>query len=221
MTRILLTRHLAISLLALVLAGCTTPSAVRTPDKPSRPPENPRQDLVYDLLEEARVAFASNRLTTPNEDNAYFRYLQVLAIDPDNAAAEDGINAIVEQYLSWAIDNAREGRFSKAANYVGKASSVDPEHPNIAPVIRLINDSRQQGDRTFRLDRTALRNRAVDPDTFEAIVQEILRGESFVIIRAPDDASGRWLYQQLNNLTSTRVQASLEIGIPPAVIVTH
>lgn len=59
---------------------------------------------IFSLLAKAEAAFAEDRLTTPLDDNAYLRYLQVLSIDPDSEKANQGIANIVEKYLAWSIE---------------------------------------------------------------------------------------------------------------------
>ena len=72
-----------------------------------------------------------SRLTTPIEDNAYYRYLQVLAIDPTNEDANTGISNIVEEYLDWSLESVANRNFRAATNYLNTARSVDDTHPNI------------------------------------------------------------------------------------------
>lgn len=214
-------------LLTALLGGCSTtppdtpPEPVETPPESAPAAQPPQPEVVGSLLTEARTAFRKHRFTTPADDNAYDRYRKVLAMDPGNPEAENGIGAIVEQYLLRARETAGQGRYDAASHYLDKATSIDPEHPNIPPLSRMIKDAKGAREKVFVLDRGQLVTRRVDESVLEAIVREILDGDSFVAIRAPDDASGRWIYQTLNRLTSTRVQASLEIGNPPAVTVTH
>ena len=47
---------------------------------------------------------------------------------------------------------------------------------------------------------------------------EAKREGILTVIMAPDDASGRWIYQVMNAAPPrVRLRASLEIGLPPSV----
>ena len=201
---------------ALLLTACAA-------DPLPEPGTFEAERLIRRLLAEAQLAFEARRLTSPRRSNALQRYRQVLSLDPGNTHARNGINIIVEQYLTWAILDAEEGNYSAAFSYIRHASAVDPEHLNIPAVRQKIERQRSNRERVFRLERHRLNERMVASDTLEAIVAEILKGGAFVVIRAPDDESGRWLYQRLNSMTSSRIEASLEVepGLRPIVIVTR
>jgi hypothetical protein len=170
------------------------------------------------LADEARLA---NRLTTPEEDNAYLHYLTVLSIDPGNASAIDGINGIIEQYLSWALEVADEGRYRRARQYVARARAIDEQHPNIQPVLNMIGERENRITVSFDLDRMAVRSRQSGRLPLEKIARLIQRYGSFVTIRATDDASGRWLYQQLNDQVSFRIEARFVIDSVVVIELAH
>lgn len=88
------------------------------------------QVKVAGLLNEAKFAFAANRLTTPLNDNAFNRYQAVLFLDADNEAAKAGIGFIVERYLRFA-----ENSKSPAGRnlYLSKAQWVAESQPELAP----------------------------------------------------------------------------------------
>lgn len=85
-------------------------------------------------LEAAETAIAALRLTTPAENNAYRHYQAVLALDPENAEAEAGIQRIVDLYV-WLIEKAiAERRFRRAAIYLARAEAVSPNAPSLQKV---------------------------------------------------------------------------------------
>ncbi len=109
-------------------------------------PESARRE-IQQLLREAGKAFANDHLTTPVDDNAWYRYLRVLTLDPDNPSALQGINDIVEKYLSWAIQDIEAGYLHKAHNYLAKVNAIDDTHPNLAAVQKRLaeqENTRQQ-----------------------------------------------------------------------------
>ena len=208
----LFVRHLVGASLILLLTACAIEP---------RPGSARAERLIARLLVEAQHAFERKRLTTPVSDNAHQRYLRILSLDPENEQAKEGINTIVEQYLSWAMESAKKNRHASAANYLRRANTVDPEHPNILPATHKVNKKRAMREEVFQLDPKQLRNREVDGKVLKAIVKEMLSGDTFVVIRAPDDASGRWLYQLLNTRVPYRVQASYEASAAPAILVSR
>lgn len=196
----------------LVVSGCTTQQPV-TED----PPADHNALRIAERLELAENARRSNRLTTPEDDNAYLHYLSVLALDPDNALARDGINSLIEQYLAWARDVAEEGRYRQARQYVARARAIDESHPNLAPVLKMIDERERRITVRYDLNRQAVRMRLADQIRFDQMAGQIERSKAFVTIRAPDDATGRWIYQQLNERVSFRIEASFLIDGAPAV----
>lgn len=210
------TQHLVILLLLTLVSGCAS--------EPPRPSLDRQLSLatvaqVPQLLDQAGRAFTNQRLTTPAWDNAYQRYRRVLELDPGNPMAQEGLLRIVEQYLTWAIRNARAGNYSKAQHYLKLAKHVDSKHPNIPPVQTMIDRRHTKERKVFHLSSARLRQRLPESALFEKIAKALRTGSPLVTIRAPNDASGRWIYQQLNPLTDQRLEATLEIGTPPAVII--
>ncbi len=167
---------------------------------------------IFPLLAKAEEAYAEDRLTTPLDDNAYLRYLQVLSIDPDSEKANQGIANIVEKYLAWSIENVYQARYRRARDFLNKARSVDENHPNITAVENMVNSYASGRSQTFELSRKLTELR--DPDTvstLSSIAAEISKHQATIVIEAPSDATGRWIYQQLNEATEERVRARFEM----------
>lgn len=79
---------------------------------------------VQRLLNAAAQALAANRLTTPSGDNAYHLYKSALVIDPNNAAANSGIELIRQRYLNWLDKAVAENKIAAAQLYWQKAKNV-------------------------------------------------------------------------------------------------
>ncbi len=186
-----------------------------TPVKPQPEVSDYQQERLQELLYEARFAINEDRLTTPDDDNAYLKYSQVLSIDPTHPEANAGISLIVERYLEWALRAAERGQYRRAFDYLAKARSVDELHPNIAAVQKRINDAQNQKQHVYKLDREALKARS---DQIIARLHEIGRlaaiHDARVLITAPSDPDGRWIYQQLNDADLKRIRATFELGRP-------
>ena len=211
----IVSRYLVLSfVLSVFISGCT----VMPPLKP--PPVDRTKVKIQQLLSSADAAMQQNRLTTPADDNAFDRYKLALTLNPSNTLAIAGINRIVERYLAWALDHAERSNLKKARYFVLLAEGIDPGHPNIKPVGNKINDQEDEVVSVFPLDATAVRDQSVDPTRIATIAARIQRHRAFVTIRAPNDRSGRWLYQELNRQVNFRIEARFEISSNPSVSLT-
>lgn len=209
----------------MVIAACQwlqpPPEPEPTPEAPTAqtpPVADTAQVKINRLLAAARAAFDANQLTTPLDNNAYFLYLQILAIDEDNSDALQGLNDIVEKYLEWAIESSNFDRFKDAIHYLNAARSIDEDHPNIAAVENLIGDLQHARRERFPVAGDALDARS---ESLAASLQSIGRAAAEkaaqVIIIARNDEEGRWIYQQMNGASETRIRARVEFGAPPEV----
>ncbi|MFP6806959.1 MAG: hypothetical protein VB957_07230 [Pseudomonadales bacterium] len=199
--------------LAIVLgaSSCETIKPVEEPAPSSRPVkvEDPR---IRILLAQAEQALFNDQLTTPLDDNAYYRYLQVLSIDIDNELAEQGIANIVETYLAWSIQKIESRQFRRATDFLNKARSVDENHPNIASVENMLKSQVQGTSLSFSLSRLEVQQKSVSSvASLQSIAQDIARLHASIIIEAPTDEMGRWIYQQLNEASLERVRAQFEL----------
>ncbi|HKI74296.1 MAG TPA: hypothetical protein VJ998_06625 [Pseudomonadales bacterium] len=225
---LIVSRLLTSAALICLIAGLTgcelfAPKPVTPPPKPkpvvvTKPPANPHRGEIMALLQQAQYDVDHNKLTTPLNDNAYFYYLRVLSYDKDNQAARQGIADIAEKYLEWSIDNANDGNISLATRYLGRAKSIDPDHPNIPAVTRLIDEHQSASRMTYYLQIDGLDSKASWlASELGDIGRTADKRKATAVITARTDAEGRWIYQQLNNGSPERIHARLEIGSKPSV----
>ncbi len=204
-----------IIVLLILLTSCqtTVPVVNSIPAKETRttrPIVDPRIDI---LLAEAELALNNDQLTTPLDDNAYYRYLQVLSIDPQNNAAELGIAEIVETYLAWAIQKADAGQYRNAQDYLNKARSVDENHPNIPSVTNKIQRYLTGGHLSYSFQKKDIRTRnAATVARLHDIARVITEKQAYIVIEAPSDSMGRWIYQQINQVSQERVRARFDLA---------
>jgi hypothetical protein len=118
---------------AMVLAGVGVWYFVRGPDVPERPPiarivisapTSARDDEIGELLRTAAAHVDALRLTTPAGDNAFQRYQEVLALEPDNEDAARGLEVIVSRYVTLANTALSNGELDKAEGYLDSAAGV-------------------------------------------------------------------------------------------------
>ncbi len=71
-----------------------------------------------------------NRLkyTAPKDKNAYAVYLSVLAMDPDNITAKEGITSIAETYAHLAKRQISEHHYEKAKRYITKGLLLEKDN---------------------------------------------------------------------------------------------
>jgi Tfp pilus assembly protein PilF len=71
------------------------------------------------------------RLTTPPGNNAFEKYNAVLSLEPQNEAAREGIDRVVNNYLQLAQSAAETGDIETARRYVSRAAAIRPDHPAV------------------------------------------------------------------------------------------
>jgi hypothetical protein len=215
----------SILICGLILTGCTTvPDRQTSPDSPSS--QDPGSALsesvsreVEKLLREAEQAFVDHKLTTPVDDNAWFRYLRVLRLDPGNERASRGISDIVDKYMEWALEDIEAGYLHKARKYIARARGIDEEHPNLLAVERRLEEKTTDFRETIWLSPRELTDRSYALEKYLLdLGKQIQTENALVVIAARTDAEGRWIYQQLNKADpENRVRAQIKIEGRPAL----
>ena len=204
-----------------LLFGCQTeqplPETVPDPEPPPVPAPAP-PDVAH-ILEQARLAFAAHRLTSPSENSAFALYQEALRLDPGNDAARRGMEKIVERYVRFALEAIERGQFPRARSMLARARLVDATHPAIEPTEQqMLLVENAERDR-IRLDPYRLSKRAA---TLGQLLYELgTRAKASscrVLINARSDAEGRWIYQQLNGAPGeNRIRARLQVASPPTL----
>lgn len=170
------------------------------------------------LLRQAGLNLKHGALTTPANNSAYHFYQRVLELDPNNKRAQRGIYEIADKYLEWAINKANGGHFKLARRYLAEAHKLDPHHPNIPAVTRLIDEREQANKMTWYLPHDGLNQKTGSLiNQLHEVGQTATKKNATVVITARTDKEGRWIYQQMNAASSERIRASLVIGSRPSV----
>ncbi len=86
----------------------------------------PKRSRVERLLAEAKADLAAGRLSEPPLRNAYDRYQAVLAVDADNAAARQGVSAVVEGLIARFERAFAAGDVDGALPHLRAAEKIDP-----------------------------------------------------------------------------------------------
>jgi MSHA biogenesis protein MshN len=85
------------------------------------------QMQIYQLIDQASRAMTLDRLTSPERDNAYFYYQELLRLDSKNALAIAGMTKITDRYLQMAATAIQKNDLTKANFFIDKASMVTPD----------------------------------------------------------------------------------------------
>jgi general secretion pathway protein A len=83
------------------------------------------------LLARARQALDDYRLVTPEGDNAHEYLLATLQLDPANETAREGIQEIVEIYITLAAKAADNNEIERAGRYLERGLGIQPAHPEL------------------------------------------------------------------------------------------
>lgn len=217
-----------------VLAACQAPpqrTVVLEPIPTVAPdplPPQPEQTLdeqererryIADILYDGMRALRADRLMTPAEDSAYRHFSRALAIEPGNTVALDGMQEIVERYLQLADTASRQGQFDNAESFLRRAAQVDSRHPGIETAYATLETERNRTHSVHSLDARELRNREASlTHQLQELARVVVDINAFVLITAPNDEMGRWIYAQLQEAVAEyRVRGNIEIGARPTV----
>ncbi len=134
------------------------------------------QTQIYQLIDQASRAMTLDRLTSPENDNAYFYYQELLKLDAQNPVARAGINRITDRYLQMAEKSIQKNDFIKAGFFLDKAGMVTPndiritefrnqlsviegqESVSVSDPFGVSMDSRLRGNNEFLSNNEALSN---------------------------------------------------------------
>ncbi len=161
--------RLALISLPMLLVACETQQPVEevssevvvtTPDirmtsEPQAviPGEQTEQErIIADTLFEGLQALDDDRLMTPIDDNAHQRFQRVLAMDPGNAIALDGLNRIVIRYVELSAEASRSGLFANAEALLENARNINDKHPTLLEAWIELESERNSNDLFFNLD---------------------------------------------------------------------
>jgi len=211
----------------VAVTGCQTRSAEPIAELPTTTvPAQPLEvDVEVDveevtaLLDQAEAAMQRDHLTYPAQGSALGLFDTVLAIDPDNAEAQRGLERIVEYYLGMAEEAAQHNQLARARSMLDRARIVDADHPAFEPIeiqIRLLANARRN---RLILDRDQLKNRSgALSQPLKNLGSRARTANCRAVIRVRNDSEGRWVYQQMNLAPGdARIRAQIQIGSPPVV----
>jgi len=90
--------------------------------------------LIKKHLAAAGKAMKAERFTTPARDNAHKYYQMVLAMEPNNAEALEGLQKMVDRYIQFIEKSRAEGKLDAARLYLQRAESILPDDPKLREI---------------------------------------------------------------------------------------
>ncbi|MDT8427634.1 MAG: hypothetical protein RQ757_02580 [Pseudomonadales bacterium] len=182
--------------------------------------EEIRQQLVLaDLLYEGQKALAADRLMTPPEDSALARFNRVLALQPGNPVALQGIQDVAGRYLQLAETASRQGQFDNALLFLQRAAMVADSHPGLPAAREYLAREQARTQSVYTLSAGELASQSASlMSRLQEIAALVRDTEAFLLITAPSDAQGRWIYAQMQAaVQGYRLRGDIEIGEQPSI----
>ena len=94
-------------------------------------PEEVRQHQLDGLLEKADKLISLGKYYDENATGALDTYQQILAMEPENSAAKNGIKIVGQYYLLQAQQYINSGDFSQAGVSIDIVNAIDPGFPGL------------------------------------------------------------------------------------------
>ncbi len=158
---------------------------------------------IQRLLDWAQRRLGADMLTTPADDSAAAYYGRVLAVDPDNAPAKEGIERIGDRYvvlIGKAIDT---GIFDRARRLLGSLETLLPAHQQIASFRAEIG----AGEQVAAAANTATPTQA-NPAPPSA--QAVTKAPDSAPTEIPTDDEGRLWYEVKDSCVEAEVRRYME-----------
>ncbi len=102
------------------------------------------QTRIEKLLMKAQEDINALRLTSPEENNAFKKYLSILELDENNQAAISGIQTISDKYIDLAYSAINSNKIDHADSYLKKAKAITPESEKIAAAYQALEIKRSE-----------------------------------------------------------------------------
>lgn len=167
-----------------------------------------------DLLYEALQALDADRLLTPIDDSAHAKFMRVLAREPNNQIALDGIQSIVQRYLQLAEEAMYRGLFEESETMLGRARFVDKDHPDITAVELALTAEMKSTDLFFSFDAAEMAARSeLAQQQLQEIAVQAKQAKAFFLITAPNDDLARWMFSVMREAVSGyRLRGTIELA---------
>lgn len=120
-------------------------------------PVSPGQ--VAALLGDARDDIDALRLTSPQGNNALDKYQRVLALDPKNAEALQGVGAIADKYIELVYRDLQDDNLAKAQDHLDKAAALARDRPSVQDARAALAARKNSGGAPTTAESTSLKSK--------------------------------------------------------------
>tara|TARA_X000000950_G_scaffold261498_2_gene331834 strand:+ start:1041 stop:1709 length:669 start_codon:yes stop_codon:yes gene_type:complete len=197
----------------LILSACQMPAPAAP--APQEDIEAITKTRIQDLLTQAQLAYQAGDLTYPEASSALFYYQQILELNPTFEPAQRGIEQIVEHFVSNAISALERRQFARSRSMLARAQLIDPQHPAIQPTAAQVALLSNANIKRIKFSGADLRSQGFRVAAQITDLVDSGSGNCRYIIAAPNDAQGRWVYDQIKNAQGdTRPIAQITIARP-------
>ena len=105
-----------------------------------------RLERIQTLTAKALDQFSRGNLVSPKGDNAADSYRAILALDPNNSVAAQGMRSIVQRLVANAQSASFVGEVDKAQKFAAAARAIDPAAAGINEVERSSKQPKRSAD---------------------------------------------------------------------------
>jgi len=177
-------------------------------------PEEVRQRQLDSLLEKADKLISLGKYYDENATGALDTYQQILAMEPENSAAKNGIKIVGQYYLLQAQQYINSGDFSQAGVSIEIVNAIDPGFPGLKIAERRLDEilstdkkNRQIDLLLSRADAALKKGFVYDPDKKAALFyyQDVLSLN-------PDNVTAKLGLLDIVDILIARAQSALDNG---------
>lgn len=148
--------------------------------------------IEYWLIE-AETLYKKGNLTIPKGASALDYYLRVLSLEPDNKAADVGLNQVADRMIVFAEGKYNRGQYSEARKMVKKVLAIDANHEKANQLLRKIQP---HVEKIKQVDKT-----------LEAAQAKIAEGQ--LIYPAADNALHYYVHAQQKDANNRQVKEGI------------
>ena len=177
-------------------------------------PEEVRQNQLDGLLEKADKLISLDKYYDENATGALGIYQQILAREPENSAAKNGIKIVGQYYLLQAQQYISNGDFSQAGVSIEIVNAIDPGFPGLKIAekrldeILSIDKNNQQIDLLLsRADAALKKGFVYEPDKKAALFYY-----QNVLSLNPDNVTAKLGLLDIVDILIARAQSALNNG---------
>ncbi|MCP5420254.1 MAG: protein kinase [Gammaproteobacteria bacterium] len=158
------------------------------------------QTQIEGLLAEAARHWNENQLTQPPGGNAYENYQQVLRLDPQNAAANQGVDRLANFFLTQARQLQQEGQLNKSMTQIEEGLRVRPQ----AEALMALREQVGKGILDEQSQRAEAQRRQANIQQLLMQAQQYRQQSQFI---QPPGSNAYDAYQEVLKLDSSNAQA--------------